>query len=337
MLTAHAGDHVAMFATVLLPPGPVSGEKLPFAYHVHGFGGSHRSGKRRWGADTLARHENGEAPRIVHVFLDANHAMGHHAFADSPNTGPWGAALTEELIPAIESRFAGEPVSPGSRFVSGHSSGGWSSLWLQVEYPHVFGGVWSTAPDPVDFHDFTGTDLYRDKSVYRDENGEPRQLVRRDGRWTTSFEAFARKEAAEKPVGGQMYSFDAVFSPRGPLGPKPMFDRSTGAIDPTVVEHWRAYDIADKLEREWSEIGPSLEGKIHVFVGTQDTFRLEGATRLLAKRLAQLGSDATIEFADGRTHFDLYDPEPTLYPEGLRVRVEREMWAAHERARSSTP
>ena len=46
------------------------------------------------------------------------------------------------------------------RFLNGHSSGGWATLQLQTHYPKIFGGTWSTSPDPSDFHDFTGVDLY---------------------------------------------------------------------------------------------------------------------------------------------------------------------------------
>ena len=50
-------------------------------------------------------------------------------------------------------------ADPRASFVGGHSSGGWSSLWLQVAYPETFGGVWSTSPDPVDFRDWQGTNF----------------------------------------------------------------------------------------------------------------------------------------------------------------------------------
>ncbi len=71
--------------------------------------------------------------------------FGHSVFADSANNGPVGEALIMELIPAIEERFR-IIAEPSAQFVGGHSSGGWSSLWLQVTYPDYFGGCWSTGP-----------------------------------------------------------------------------------------------------------------------------------------------------------------------------------------------
>ena len=95
---------------------------------------------------------------MVHVFLDASFTTGHHVFADSVNNGPWGRALTEEFIPHLEKQFRLIPKT-SARFLTGHSSGGWSTMWLEVNYPDVFGGTWSTSPDPVDLHSFTGIDV----------------------------------------------------------------------------------------------------------------------------------------------------------------------------------
>jgi hypothetical protein len=56
-------------------------------------------------------------------------------------------------------------------------------------------------------------------------------------------------------------------------------------------------------------------------MGEEDTFYLEGATRLLKESLQRLGSDATVELVSGRTHFDLLTPE-------LTGRMRREMVTA---------
>jgi hypothetical protein len=152
--------------------------------------------------------------------------------------------------------------------------------------------------------------------------------MRRDGRWVTTFEEYTRKEAKMQPRGGQIYSFDAVFSGRqGPGQPKEMFDRESGAIDRTVFEHWKQYDISSMLRTHWDELGPKLEGKLNVFCGTEDTFRLEGAVKLLGEELDKLGSDAKIVLVEGRTHFDLTEPDSQHYPQGLKKRVVDEMWA----------
>lgn len=277
----------------------------------------------------------GEAHPFVHVFLDATHPNGHHVFADSQNNGPRGTALVTEFLPAIDERYGGAGAAWG-RFVTGHSSGGWSSLWLQVAYPAAFGGVWSTAPDPVDFRDFTGVDIYNDDNVYRDASGDAVQLMRRNGEWARSLQDYVASEVSTQEVGGQFYSFDAVFGPRGDDGnPVPLFERETGSIDHAVAEAWKAYDIALVLRANWKQLAPSLRGKLHIIVGTVDTYRLEGAAKLLATELKALGSDAEVLLVEGRDHGDLYAPHPEHYPKGLRTRIEAEAWSRYVAGRDA--
>lgn len=327
-LSAFAGHEVRLEAIVMTPPDFHPDRGWATHYVVHGFGGSARSLATRYGGQVLRRIEDGDAPPLLRVFLDANHPMGHHVFADSANTGPWGSALVEELIPAIEARYGAIPEAR-ARFVSGHSSGGWSSLWLQVAYPESFGGVWSSAPDPVDFRDFTGIDLYRFHNMYTDPDGDPVPLVWDGKKVVMTFEAYTRREVARGRVGGQIYSFDAVFSPRGEDGqPRFVFDRDTGRIDREVALAWKPYDIRLKVKQAWPRLEPLLRSKLHVIVGTEDTFGLQGAVRLLDEELAALGSDAQIIYVEGRDHGDLFDPHPELYPRGLLARIEDEMWAS---------
>ena len=138
-----------------LPASFINDKSRQYAasYAIHGFGGDHHAAWNQ-GDSLVEKMESGKRMEMVHVYLDANFSTGHHVFADSINNGPWGKALTEEFIPYLERTYRLIPQSR-ARFVTGHSSGGWSSLWLQVNYPDFFGGTWSTAPDPVDFRSFT--------------------------------------------------------------------------------------------------------------------------------------------------------------------------------------
>ena len=78
--------------------------------------------------------------------------------------------------------------------------------------------------------------------------------------------------------GGQIRSFEWVFSPTDGNGrPKPLFDRRTGMIDSEVAEAWRNYDMSLILLDRWDELAPSLAGKIHVYMGNEDTFYLDKA------------------------------------------------------------
>jgi S-formylglutathione hydrolase FrmB len=195
------------------------------------------------------------------------------------------------------------------RFLNGHSSGGWATLQLQVNYPRVFGGTWSTSPDSSDFHDFTGPDLYAaGANMYRKPDGAPWPIMREGGKVLATLEQFARLESVLGPYGGQFASFDWVFSPKGDSGaPKPMFDRRTGAVDPEVVAYWREhYDLAHIVEANWKTRGADLKGRIHLIVGTSDTFYLDGAAHKFEAVLNRLGAEPHFSYLPDKTHFDLY-------------------------------
>ncbi|HEY6120618.1 MAG TPA: alpha/beta hydrolase [Pyrinomonadaceae bacterium] len=310
-LSAFWGRPVVMRAGVLLPPSyDTSKLRYPVIYRVHGFGGSYRSA---WtaGAALYKKMADKKLPEMINVYLDGTCPLGHHEFADSVNNGPWGQALTREFIPYVERKFRMDGVSSG-RFLTGHSSGGWSTLWLQVNYPDVFGGTWSTSPDPVDFRSFSSLDLtkYPADNFYRVQGDKPRNIFRYKGNEVFSWAQYVRYASVIGEYGGQVESFEAVFSPRGEDGrPMRLFDRDTGAVNPEVQKAWQRYDISHLLVTNWKTLEPKLRGKIHVVVGTVDNFHLEEAVYLLRDTLKNLGSDATFEIVEGRDHMDLYQSD----------------------------
>lgn len=304
------GRPVQMRAFVVKPPGYVAHphRHYPTVYWTHGFGAPTLHYMAYNAAKIYGLMKSGQMPPMIWVMLDQATPTGTVEFADSVNNGPWGTALTQELIPHLESSYRMDADARG-RLLLGHSSGGWAVLWLQTRYPKLFGGVWSAAPDPVDFHDFIGTDLYAaDANVYRAPDGAPRPLMRMHGKVIASFAQFARLERVMGPYGGQLASFEWVFSPRGRDGrPEPMFDRDTGAVNPEVVTYWRDhYDIAHRLASQWPQLKHDLDGKIHVFVGTGDTFYLDGPVHRLKAVLDGLHARSDIRFLPGKNHFDMY-------------------------------
>jgi hypothetical protein len=275
---------------------------------------------------------------MVNVFLDASFSTGHHVFADSVNNGPWGRALTEEFIPFLESKYR-LIAKPYARFLTGHSSGGWSTLWLEVAYPDFFGGTWSTSPDSVTFKSFTGIDATSGSkdNAYRNADGSDKNIVRMNGKNIASVEQFIQQEEVAGPVGGQMASFDWVFSPRGPDGrPMKLFNRVTGEQDPFVQKYWERYDIKLIVERNWPTLGPKLLGKVHIVVGSMDNFHLEEAAGMFCDFLKSKGREDTCEIVPGRDHMDLYKKYDT-YPDGLALRIAKQMQASFERAEAEQP
>jgi hypothetical protein len=307
-LSAFWGRPIHMRGWIGLPPGyRANGPAFPVIYWTHGFGGG--LAYARMNAATAGRRmAAGDWPPMIWVCLDESSATGTHEFADSANNGPWGEALTTELIPWLEAHYRMDARASG-RFLTGHSSGGWATLWLQTRYPTIFGGTWSTSPDPSDFHDFTNIDLYAPgANAYRRADGTPTPLVRDHARPIATVQQFAQLEAVLGAYGGQFASFDWVFSPKGPDGrPLQMFDRTTGAVNPDIAAYWRDhYDIAYRVEHNWPALRRTLDGKIHVIVGTADTFHLDGPAHRLLAVLDRLGARSSFTYLPDRTHFDLY-------------------------------
>jgi hypothetical protein len=318
LLSKFHGRDITMRAAVIRPKD--RSEAGPALYHIPGFGGDHRF------ALQLQRMLDGWqlSDHVTHIVLDPRCYSGHHVFADSANNGPVGVALVTELIPHIEKEL-GLVAQPYARGLTGVSSGGWSSLWLQITYPDFFGGVWSIAPDPVDFNDFQRINLYAPgANMYIDHEGERRPLARQtmEGEdfviiW---YDDFARMEWVMGD-GGQLGSFEWVFSPRDDDGtPKRLFDRTTGEVDHEVALAWKKYDIRAILEENWETLGPRLAGKIHVHMGDVDTFYLDGAARLLKASLAKLGSDAVVVIHPGKDH-------GTVVTQALFQRIDTELSA----------
>jgi S-formylglutathione hydrolase FrmB len=310
VLTRFWGREIHMRGLVLLPPGYDSHPKdtYPTVYFTHGFGGTLQRMRGYFAPMIYDRMKQGKMPEMIWVLLDESSPTGTHEFADSVNNGPWGAALTTELIPNIEAQYRMDARTSG-RFLQGHSSGGWATLWLQTHYPKVFGGTWSTSPDPSDFRFFSTIDLYAPHAnFYRAADGTPTPIMRDHGQPRATMQQLAGQESVLGEYGGQLGSFEWVFSPRGPDGrPQPLFNRVTGDIDPSVAAYWRShYDIVEYLNGNWKTIGADLRGKIHLVVGTDDTFYLDGAAHSLESALNRLDGDPHFTFLPGRSHFNVY-------------------------------
>ena len=316
------GRRIQMNAAVVLPPSYRNNpdRRYPTMYWTHGFGATFPAIVNRVAARFAEQVAAGTLPEMIYVLLDEHCPSGTHEFADSANNGPWGEALTEELIPYLEQKYRMD-AKPSGRLLNGHSSGGWAVLWLQVAYPEFFGGTWPTAPDPSDFHSFTGPNLLANppQNFYRNPSGSPWMLVRIKGKDQVSLEDFARQETVFGEYGGQMASFEWVFSPRADDGrPERLFDRATGKIDPAIASAWERYDIATIIRNNADRLRPLLQGKIHLTVGTIDTYHLDEPARLLEKTLRDAGIRAQFTYVEGRDHGNLYQG-------GLLAKITQEM------------
>jgi hypothetical protein len=250
-------------------------------------------------------------PQFVQVVPDGAGPFGDPYQIDSANNGPYGAALTEEVIPLIEKRFRCLGT-PQSRFTTGGSTGGWVSFALQVFYPDFFNGCWSQCPDSVTFSRFERIDIYSDTNAFL-EGGQERPAKRtRDGSIAYSVRHENRLElvlgrGGRWELGGRDWaSWNAAYGPKGPDGlPVPLWDGRTGAINKAVTAHWQKYDLLKVLEANWPTLGPKLAGKIHLWVGEQDEYFLNLAVAKLKPMLESRRNpafDGRILIEPGRGH-----------------------------------
>jgi hypothetical protein len=238
---------------------------------------------------------NADFPRFLIVEIQHPNPYYDDSYAvNSANLGPYGDAITHELVPYIEERFRG--IGEGwARFLYGGSTGGWEALAAQVFYPDEYNGAFAACPDPIDFRAYVTVDLYEDRNAYLYEGAFRR--VQRPG-WRNwlghtriTLRDYNHLELALGTRGRSGDQFDiwqAVYSPQGEDGyPVPIWDKRTGVIDPEVAAYWREnYDLRYILERDWPTLGPRLEGKLHVYVGDMDNYYLNNAVYLMEDFLA---------------------------------------------------
>ena len=228
-------------------------------------------------------------PRML--IIEIQHANPYYddSYAvNSANLGPYGDALTYELIPYIEEQFRG--IGEGwARFTYGGSTGGWEAAAVQIFYPDEYNGAFAACPDPIDFRAYVSVNLYEDDNAYYDE-GPFQRVPRPEHRdYLGHISVFMEDEGHKELVlgtrgrsGGQYDIWEAVYSPMDDDGyPKRIWDKKTGTIDHTVADYWKEhYDLRHILERDWATLGPKLEGKLHIYAGDMDSYYLNNAVYL---------------------------------------------------------
>ncbi|MDN5201325.1 alpha/beta hydrolase-fold protein [Fulvivirgaceae bacterium BMA10] len=253
-------------------------------------------------------------PRMI--IIEIQHANPYYddSYAvNSANLGPYGDAITYELIPYIEEEFRG--IGEGwSRFLYGGSTGGWEALAAQVMYPDEYNGCFAACPDPIDFRAYTLVNIYEDLNAYY-EDGDFKKIERaghRDylGNVDRTLKDWNHLElvlGTKGRSGDQFDIWEAVYSPVGEDGyPKRIWDKMTGEIDRTVAEYWREhYDLRYILQRDWKTLGPKLKGKIHIYCGDMDNYYLNNAVYLMEQFLESTADpyyEGEVDYGDRAEH-----------------------------------
>jgi hypothetical protein len=304
MLTKFWGHDIYLGATVLLPKGydEHPQQHYPVLYYQGHFleaqplgflddpqaplpanasryeRSRHESGSRLFDAWTTP-----DMPRMIVVTLEHPTPFYDDSYAvNSAYLGPWGDAIMQELIPAVETRF--RIIRAGyARVLTGASTGGWTAAALQIQHPRFFGGAWIFCPDPVDFRYLLTVNIYDDDNAFIPPGYE----------WFVSERAMARtvddqvtvtmRQLSQLSVvlgshgrGGEFLdNWSAMYGPVGADGyPRPIWNHQTGAIDHEVAQYWRdnGYDLRYYLEHNWSKVGPDLVGKLRFSCGDMDNF-----------------------------------------------------------------
>ncbi|WKN44656.1 alpha/beta hydrolase-fold protein [Tunicatimonas pelagia] len=260
-------------------------------------------------------------PRMIIIEIQHQNPYYDDSYAvNSANLGPYGDAITHELIPYIEEQFRG--IGEGwARFLYGGSTGGWEALAAQVLYPEEYNGCFAACPDPIDFRAYTVVDIYQDTNAYYlpSKYKKTPRPGKRDylGHVSSTLEDMNHRELAlgtNSRSGQQWDIWQAVYSPASENGyPKPIWNKKTGTIDPTVAAYWREnYDLRHILERDWSKLGPELQGKIHIYCGDMDNYYLNNAVMLMEEFLVNTENphyDGEVAYGDGAEHCWNGDPE----------------------------
>ncbi len=252
-------------------------------------------------------------PRVIAIVIQHANPFYDDSYAvNSANLGPYGDAITYELIPHIEEKFRG--IGEGwARFTYGGSTGGWEALAVQVMYPEEYNGCFAACPDPIDFRAFCLVDLYQDQNAYYLDS-EFKKTLRpghRDylGHVSSTLKDMNHRELALGTRGrsGQQWDiWEAQYSPVDEDGyPKRIWDKKTGEINPEVANYWKEnYDLAYILKRDWNKNAENLLGKIRIYCGEMDNYYLNNAVYLAEEILESTDPyyDGEIDYGDRAEH-----------------------------------
>ena len=357
---AHFPTSINAFSDI--PPDPTLVDDDNAAYGEDG-GGPSAATSAKYAYEFYQYWKSDKAPRML--FMAIQHPTPYYDDSygvNSPNDGPYGDAITQELIPEIERRFRGIG-QPWARTLTGCSTGGWEALGMQVMYPDFYNGTWAGAPSPIDFHSWRLVNIYSNKNAYYDEgpwghvpipgigNPGPASATLKlpsarmeDNQVQATMEQDNRIELVVGDHGrgaGLWDGMQAVFGPVAADGyPGMIWDKKTGAIDPDVAKYWKDHsDLGNILQRDWPTLGPKLVGKIHLTVGTSDQWYLANAVRRVDKILQATKNPnygGSVEYGDRFVHCWAGDPGD---PEAMSTRTvyERQMPAMADRMLKTAP
>jgi S-formylglutathione hydrolase FrmB len=291
------GDPAERPLWVYVPPGydQAPEARFPTVYVIQGYTGqlemwANRSPFRQpWPQLADAVFAAGAPPCLV-VYVDAWTAYGGSQYVDSPGTGNYHSYLCDDVVPFVDARYRTLP-NPGSRAITGKSSGGYGAMITPMLRPDLFGALATHAGDA----------LY--ELCYQPEFGHAVRALRGyDGdpaRWWADFTSRTAFTRREDVVLLGLYGVAACFSADPDGTPVLPFDPTTGVLRPDVWQRWLDLDPVRMAPRHADALR-SLRA-IWIDAGTSDEYFLDVGAQAFRAALAEAGVD------DDRIHFDLFD------------------------------
>jgi len=300
-----------------MPPDPDTKPEYSARFDIEGY----NIIQQQEAYDFYTRWNEPDFPRFIIIEIQHPTPYYDDSYAvNSASQGPYGDAITYELIPHIEKEFRG--MGEGwSRFLYGGSTGGWEALAVQVKYPEEYNGCFAACPDPIDFRAYCLTNIYEDENAYyyKSENKQLEVPAHRDylGNISSTIKDENHLELVlgTKSRSGQQWDiWEATYSPQNSEGyPERIWDKKTGDINPKVAEYWKEnYDLRHILERDWDKLGANLKGKIHIYCGDMDNYYLNNAVYLMEDFLEETTEpyyDGEVLYGDRAEHCWNGDPD----------------------------
>lgn len=231
----------------------------------------------------------GKVPPMVVAVPDCFTALGGSQYLDSAAVGRYETFVVREFVPWVDETFRTLPAA-AHRGVCGKSSGGYGALMLAMKHPDVFGALASHSGDA--YFDY----------CYRFDFVKCWNALRAAGgveKWLRKFRA-KEKPGHDDVLVLNVVAMAACYSPNAdaPGGFDLPFDLETGEEDAKVVARWRKLDPVVACRRYAANLR-RLRG-VFLDCGLKDEFSLQVGTRILAKRLREIGVEPVHEeFDDG--------------------------------------
>lgn len=297
------GDPASREVWVYLPEGYDESRRYPLFVDLVGFTGS---GQKHlgWGAyaesvpqrvDRLVADE--KMGPAVFAFPDCFTSLGGNQYINSLAVGRWEDFLIDEMIPALEDRFA---LCRGRehRAVFGKSSGGYGAI--------VHGLRRADAWNAVACH---SGDMAFEWCYLPDFPGVLDALQKSEGRIEGFLDSFAQ---GRKVKGADFHTMMILAmaatydpDPDAPMGIRLPVDLHTCALDPERWAKWLEHDPLRLADRPECIENLKKLGALYIDCGSHDQYKLHYGARQFALKLEAAGVDHEYqEFDDNHSGID---------------------------------